>query len=83
MGLALKQDARSSCGLSGVFIGGIPGTEGAEAQSRDLMMDSPLTEADAPLVLAELGDAVELETDFERPRLASPGLDAQGETGDE
>ena len=46
MGLALKQDARSSCGLSGVFIGGIPGAEGAEAQSRGLIMDSHLTETD-------------------------------------
>lgn len=47
MELALKQDARSSCGLSGVFIGGIQGAAGAEAKSRDIIMDSPLTEADA------------------------------------
>ena len=46
MGLAFKQDSRSSCGLSGVFIGGMPGAAVAAAQSRELIMELPRTEVD-------------------------------------
>ena len=46
MGLAFKQDYRSSCGLSGVFIGGMPGAAVAAAQSRELIMELPRTEVD-------------------------------------
>ena len=41
-----KQDSRSSCGLSGVFIGGMPGAAVAAAQSRELIMELPRTEVD-------------------------------------
>lgn len=56
MGMALKQDAKSCCGLSGVFIGGMPGADGAIAQSRGLIMDSPLTEADPSLAVSSTID---------------------------